>query len=95
MRTLIVTLALNVDDVSDEERREGLFLEEGEEPDEMDLPAPVAELHPDDIADLLPTAILSPDNEMFAGSGVFAQITDVTVKNAAWEGNTNPEAEHG
>lgn len=84
-RTLIVTLEIEVEDVSDEERREGLFLEEGEEPDELDLPAPVAELEPADLAALLPAVITSDEVEMFAGSNIFANFTNARVAASLWK----------
>lgn len=85
-RTLTVTLELQVEDLSDDERRDGLSDEDlAELEDEDDEPARVAELEPQEIADLLPYAITSPDNEMFAGSGVYAAIKSATVVSSSWK----------
>jgi hypothetical protein len=81
-RRLQVTLELEVEDLSDEERRVGIEDEDVDDPDMW--PATVAELEANEIADLLPAVVTSPDSEMFAGSNVYASITKVDVVASIW-----------
>lgn len=85
-RTLILTLEIEVEDMSPEELADAGWEEDvwdDESEDEADGSF-VEELEPREIADLIPFAIKHPDSELFAGSGIFANLGDVRVKAADW-----------
>lgn len=87
-RKLVVTLEIDVADLTDTERRElatGLCFD-GEDPSdvEADLPS-VADTDPRDIAHVL-TALKHDyaQEELWGGSEVFAKFADVKVRSAEW-----------
>lgn len=85
-RTLILKLEIEVEDMSPEELADagyGEFEYDDESEDEADGSF-VEGLDPYEIAELVPHAIKHPDSEIFAGSGIFANLGEVRVKSADW-----------
>jgi hypothetical protein len=81
-RTLIVTLELDCDSLSEQELIEcGYF-----EYDEAEQAVSVDDYEPDEIASLIPGILSSEDvaSEMFAGSDIFAKVVAVRVRASNW-----------
>lgn len=83
MKTLTVTLEIDLSNLSEAQLRDA-----GWEPydDEDGLPC-VDDAFPDEYADLLKGAVAHEEfhAEMFAGSNIFAAITDVRASKAEWK----------
>lgn len=81
---LVVTLEIDVSDMSDEELTDAGYYEfsEGGEPDPT-----ASDYHPKDVAECVKFAIMSPDAkaEMFAGSDMFLNVGDVRIVSAQYE----------
>ena len=88
MTILLVTLEIDVTDMTEEQLRDAGWFElmEDEDTEEAEsFPGPAsAEYEAHEIAGLLPGAIGHPDAELFAGSGVFVNLGEVRVTSARW-----------
>lgn len=79
-RTLIVTLAVDLGELPDEERANCAKLEECEP---SDLPS-LSDVDPDDVAECIQGEVENSE-EMFAGWGLYTAITGVRIIKADWQ----------
>jgi hypothetical protein len=84
MKTLIVTLEIDVRDMTAEELAECDICDEGD--DNEDTPS-VEDYRPEEIAELLPYVLALEDTqaEIFSGSMVFAKFTAVRCASASFK----------
>lgn len=83
-RHMTVTLLIEVRDFTPEELAEnGIEWDEGDEPGDSDI----AELRASEIAELIPSTLKFEEtqDEMFAGSCIFARLEDVQLVSAEWK----------
>jgi len=81
---LVVTLEIDVSDMSDEELTDAGYYEFSEEGE----PDPtVSDYHPKEVAECVRFALMSSDvkDEMFAGSDMFLNVGNIQVVSAQYE----------
>ena len=83
-RSMTVTLTIVVEALQGDDLFDAGFFEGIEEDDGEPLTNLIADYSPVEIADLLPSAITHPDNEIFAGSGLFVKLGEITVIKSEW-----------
>lgn len=83
-RILKVTLEIEVEDMTEAELADAGFYDDEDEEEGRPELLLSGEYEAREIADLLPGVVTHPDNEMFAGSGIFVKVADVKVSGAEW-----------
>lgn len=83
MKTLFVTIAVDVSSMTGEELSEAGYYEYVEEDD---VPPTVSDYTAEDVAACVLDAVNNPDarSEMFAGSDIFLSMSDAKVVGSAW-----------
>jgi hypothetical protein len=83
-RTMSVLLNITVEALQGEELDAAGFNDCLGDDEEDEMTNLITDYSAAEIARLLPFAITHPDNEMFAGSGFFVKLSDVTVIKSEW-----------
>jgi hypothetical protein len=86
MRKLLVTLEIDIDDMSPEELEAAGFAEDNDLDAELGPPK-VDEYDPGEIAEGIPGVLSLPEvkGEILAGSGIFVNIGAISVYAADWK----------
>lgn len=83
-KTMTVTLTIEVEAIQGRELDEAGFYEGLGSEGEDEMTNLIADYDPAEIARLIPFALTHPDNEMFAGSGLFVKLGKIAVEKAGW-----------
>lgn len=89
-RTLSILLNIEVEALQGADLEDAGFLDCFDDDDEDSMTNLISDYSPQEIAELIPRAITHPDNEVFAGSGMYLKFCGVRVVASEWVSAPQP-----